>query len=165
MKAAIIFYSFSGNTKKACLFLMRKLIAKNIDTDLIELRLKDEETSFFKQGKQAFFKYTPELLNANSNLEQYDFIVFASPVWAFTFTPALRSYLHKITDLENKKIAFFLTYGSGLGKGKAKDELEIALKERNGQLLFSKDFLGTKTKDDSYLEEQFSPLFLLLNIA
>ncbi|MDP2924418.1 MAG: hypothetical protein Q8O30_12000 [Candidatus Omnitrophota bacterium] len=164
MKVAIIFYSFSGNTKRACLFLARKLNAKGMDTDLIELKPKKETTSFFKQGGQAFFKDILELTEADYDVGKYELIVFASPLWAFTFAPALRSYLRKIINLEGKRVGCFLTYGSGLGKGKSLVELENAIRDKKGRLIFSKDFAGTKTKDDTYLEEVFKPFFDILGL-
>lgn len=165
MRAAIVYYSYTGNTKRACLFLMRQFNAKNIDIDLIELTPKNEETSFFKQGKQALSKQLPELCEVKYDMAGYDFVIFASPVWAFTFAPALRSYLGKITHLENKKTGFFLTYGSGLGKGKTQKELEGILREKKAEVLFSRNFSGAKTKDKIFLEEQFRPLLGILNLA
>jgi flavodoxin len=164
MKAAIVCYSFSGNTLRACYSLLRKFQAKGIDPDLIGLKPKGEARSFFKQGVQAFFKDRVELTEVNSDLAKYELIIFASPVWAFTFAPALRAYLEKIINLEGKKVGCFLTYGSGLGRVKARAELENIIREKNGRIVFSKDLSGSKTKDDACLEEVFKPLFDILNI-
>lgn len=164
MKVAIIFYSFSGNTKTACLFLMRKLNAKGAEVDLIELKPKNETASFLKQSGQAFFKDILDLADVNYDVSKCELIIFASPVWAFTFAPALRSYFKKIVNLEEKRTACFLTYGSGLGKGKALAELESIIRDKKGRLVFSKDFSGAKTKNDAYLEEVFKPLLDILNL-
>ena len=164
MKVAMVFYSFSGNTKRACLFLKEKMAVSGIGADLFDLRLKEEVKSFFKQGRQAFFKEMPELIEADYNLDKYDFFIFASPIWAFTFAPALRSYLKKLAELGGKKTACFLTYGSGLGKGKALAELENVLREKKTHIFFSKDFPGVKSKDSTYLGEIFKPLFDILGL-
>lgn len=164
MKVAIIYYSFSGNTKRACLFLSRQLTAKGLEADLIELKPKDETRSFFKQGGQAFFKDILQLAEVDYDVGRYEIVIFASPVWAFTFAPALRSYLRKIINLEGKRVGCFLTYGSGLGKGKSLAELENAIRELKGRLVFSKDCSGIKTKDKAYLEEVFKPLFDILGL-
>ena len=60
MKTLIAFYSFSGNTRKACEFLKGKLSQKG-EVELMELTLKQPETSFFRQGSAARKKETPEL--------------------------------------------------------------------------------------------------------
>jgi flavodoxin len=163
MKIAIIFYSFSGNTKRACLFLKDNLSTKNICVDLIELKPKKEETSFFKQGLQAFLKKKVELKEVDFGLEKYDFVVFASGVWAFTITPTLATYLEKVKNLKNKKVACFLTFGSGAGSKKALEELESILREKGAHILFSKNLSGKKTKDKNYLEENFKSLLEIIN--
>ena len=161
MKVAVVFYSFSDNTKKACLFLKDKLPGKEIE--LINLKLQKKETSFIKQCHQAFTKKTPELLETNYNLEGYDFLIFSSPVWAFTFAPALRTYLEKAIGIVGKKTACFLTYGSGAGKQKALNELVNILKNKDARILFSKNISGAKTKNSSYLIENLKYLLEMLS--
>jgi len=158
MNVAIISYSFSGNTKRACLFLMKKIKEKNINADVFDLKPAKEEKAFLLQCRDAFYKHKPEIQNPAFELSAYDFVVFASPVWAFTFAPALRVYLESVKDLTDKRCACFLTYGSGMGKGKAMEELEGILKAKGGRILFSKNMPGVKTKDKEYLEEQFKSL-------
>jgi flavodoxin len=164
MKVAIIFYSFSGNTKRLAIYLQDKLKAKNITTDLIDLRPKMEERSFLRQCKQAFFKKRVELIGAEYDLSQYDYLVFASPVWAFTFAPALRSYLDNVKSLKDKSAICLLTYGSGTGSVKALRELENTLEEKGADIMFSVNMSGTGTKRKDYLEKSFIPLFKLLDL-
>lgn len=162
MKIAILFYSFSGNTKKACEFLKNRLSSKSIGVDLIELKLKEETASFLRQCLQAFLKKKPDLAEGGYNLEKYDCLIFSSPVWAFAIAPALRSCLVRIETLEKKRTVCFLTYGSGAGSGKALKELESIILDKGAQIIFSKNIAGNKTKDSTYLEEQFKPLLDIL---
>jgi len=164
MRGAVVFYSFSGNTKRACLFLKDKVALAGGSLDLIDLRLEKEVTSFFGQCLEAALKKKPALLETGYDLGKYDFLIFASPVWAFTYAPALRSYLDKIKGLENKTTACFLTFGSGAGKNKALKELESILKSKKARVLFTKNLSGAKTGDNVYLEWCFKALHeLLLN--
>lgn len=158
MKIAIISYSFSGNTKRACLFLMNKIKEKNINVDSFDLKPAKEERSFLFQCRDAFYKHKVEIQSQLPDLSACDFLIFASPVWAFTFAPALQTYLEGIKDLTDKKCACFLTYGSGLGKNKALEEFEGILKVKGARILFSKNMPGIKTKNKEYLEEQFKSL-------
>lgn len=158
MKTAIIFYSFSGNTRKACQFIRDKLTGKQIDTDWRELKLEREERSFIKQCFDARFKKTPALSGVDCDVSSCDYIIFASPVWAFTFAPALRSFLSKVSGLQNKKTAFWFTHGSSAGVRKALSELGDLLKEKGAQIQFSKSISGAGTKYDNYLQEQLQPL-------
>jgi flavodoxin len=163
MKIAIVFYSFSGNTGKACQFLKDKLIEKKVDVDWRELKLEKEEKSFIKQCLDARSKKTPPLLSADYDVSSYDLVIFASPVWAFTFAPALRSFLNNAAGLNDKKTAYFFTHGSSAGTKNALNELESLLKEKGARVQFSRSISGAKTKDNTYLQEQFKPL--LENIA
>ena len=166
MRGAVVFYSFSGNTKRACLFLKDKAASAGGSLDLIDLRLEKEVTSFFGQCLEAALKKKPALLEIDYDLGKYDFLIFASPIWAFTYAPALRSYLDKIKGLENKTTACFLTFGSGAGKNKALKELESILKSKKARVLFAKNLSGAKTGDNVYLEWCFKALHeLLLNKA
>ncbi|HDN86267.1 MAG: hypothetical protein DRP68_02825 [Candidatus Omnitrophota bacterium] len=158
MKVAIVFYSFSGNTEKAVLFLKNFFLRKNIPVEVFRLKPVKEETSFFRQGMQAFLKEAPPILEINYDLDSYDLVVFASPVWAFTISPALRSYLRKVKNLARKKIVCFLTFGSGVGAKKALRELESILKSKKAEIIFSKSLAGSKVENKSYLEESFRDL-------
>ena len=163
MHVAIVFYSFSGNTRKACLFIEEKLKEKNITSELIDLRPEVEEKSFLRQCRLAFRKDKPQLKNQPLDPRKYDFIIFASPVWAFTFAPALHAYLENIKDLTAKRSACLLTYGSGLGKNKALQELEEVLKAKGSRVVFSKNISGSKTKNKEYLGEQLKGLIEIIS--
>jgi len=166
MRGAAVFYSFSGNTRKACLFLKERVGALGSSLDLIDLKLEKEVVPFFKQCLEAALKKKPKLLEAEYDLGIYDFVIFASPVWAFTYAPALRSYLDKASGLENKATACFLTFGSGVGSRKALKELENILGKKKMRVLSSKNLSGAKTNDDVYLEWSFKKLLetLLINL-
>ena len=162
MHIAIIFYSFSGNTKKASEFLRDKILQKSHEVDLIELKLKQEETLFLRQCNAARAHQTPELANAECDATKYDLVVVASPVWAFTFAPALRTCLKNISGLENKKAAAFLTCGAAFTSGKALKELEKSLREKMADVKFCAYIAGAKTGNPEYLKSAFKDLFLLV---
>jgi len=75
MKGAVVFYSFSGNTRKACLFLKEMIGALGSSLDLIDLKLEREIVPFFKQCLQAALKKKPKLAGSDYNLGIYDFII------------------------------------------------------------------------------------------
>jgi len=158
MKGAVVFYSFSGNTRRACASLKELVSALGSSLYLIDLKLKKEVVSFVGQCFEAALKKKPELLEANYDLSEYDFVVLASPVWAFTYAPALRTYLNKVKGLNSKKAACFMTFGSGAGSQKALKELENVLIKKKTKVLFSKNLSGTKTSDPAYLKNNFKSL-------
>jgi hypothetical protein len=159
MKAALVYYSFSGNTRTACSFLESKLGSLGCGAEAVPLKPEPEEANFFRQGQQAATRATPPLGTEPRLPGGTGLAVFASPVWAFTFAPALRSFLKDCPGFEGMDCACFLTCGSRLTSGNALKELERAVAGKGGKLVFSTYVRGTRTGDNRYLEEIFSGLF------
>ncbi len=114
MKKLVIFYSFSGNTR-----LIAETIATATDADLLELKPKKEIPShgFMKYvagGKAALTKASPELMPLDKNSNDYDVLFIGTPVWAWTYAPALRSFF-AAHPIAGKKIALFCCHGGGKG--------------------------------------------------
>ena len=114
MKSVIIYYSYSGNTKKVAQELEYHL-KKTSEVDMIELVPKDEPRSFFGQCKRAFWHSKAKLEPVNMDLLPYDLICFGTPVWAFGPAPAVNAYLEECSGLCDKTAVLFTTYGSGTG--------------------------------------------------
>lgn len=161
MKIAIIFYSFSGNTREACSFLQERLKSKGHQVEVRDLKPIYEEKDFFKQCRQAFLKQKLSLEPVNYDVGEFDVIIFSSPVWAFTVTPTLKSYLAKIKNLEGKKVACVLTHGSGLGSKKALKELDANLREMKAQVIFTKSIPGVKVKSKTFLEKRLGKILTI----
>jgi len=114
MKKIVIFYSLNGNTR-----FIAENIAKTINADLLELKLKKEITSkgfmkYFWAGKAVMTKAKPELLPAEKNIKDYELLIIGTPVWAFTYAPALNTFFSQ-NPLLNKKIALFCCHGGVKG--------------------------------------------------
>lgn len=161
MNIGIIYYSFTGNTRRSCLFLKEQFSAKGHKVECIDLQPVKETKAFLKQCCEAAFKKTPALLECNYDLGKYDMLIFASPVWAFAIAPALNAYLQKVKNMAGKKVACFLTYGSGVGAQRALNSLQERIRQNKGQVLFSKNISGEQTKHRRHLLEQFQTLFEL----
>jgi flavodoxin len=158
MKIGILYYSFSGNTRLACVSLKEKLARAGYGVELVELKLATEEKNFFLQGKAASHREIPPLANGMISIASYDCIVLAAPVWAFTFAPALRSFLASYS-LENKRCGCFLTCGAQITSGNALKELEQGVHEKGGTVFFSAYITGSRAGDLPYLEKRFAGLF------
>lgn len=112
MKTAVVFYSFEGNTK----FVSRAL-AKKMSADLVELKpVKDIKThgflKYFWGGMAAVLKKTPQLQSYVCNTNDYDLILLATPIWANTLTPALRTFITE-NDFSSTNIALLTCNASG----------------------------------------------------
>jgi len=125
MKKLVIFYSLNNNTK----FIAEKL-AQGIGADILELKPEKEipqkePMQHLSGGKQAMAKETPRLQKYDINLADYDTLIIGTPVWAFTFTPPLRTFLRE-NQIKNKKIILFCTYDllKGMTFNNLRKELE-----------------------------------------
>lgn len=121
----VIFYSFEGNTR-----LIGENIAKAVNADILELKLKKgiKHKGFMKYiwgGTEAFMKAAPELLPFDKNIQDYDVFFIGTPVWAWTYAPALNTFFSS-WNMSSKKIALFCCHGGQPGKifSKIKERLK-----------------------------------------
>ena len=110
MKKLIIYYSYSNNTKKVA-----EKIKESIDADICEIETVKpyvgDYNTVVNQGKEEIDSgYKPEIKPININLEDYDTIILGTPVWWYTYAPAVATFLSQY-DLSNKTIVPFVTNG------------------------------------------------------
>jgi len=129
MKSAIIYYSYTGNTRKVAVVLHEYLMDKG-PVETIELVALDESKSFFGQGQRAFKHVRAKIATVNSDLSAYDLICFGTPVWAFGPAPAMNAYLDRCSGLEGKSVILFTTYGSGAGNKRCLDNMQGLLSKK-----------------------------------
>ncbi|MEE1115201.1 MAG: flavodoxin [Eubacterium sp.] len=104
MKTLIVYYSMDGNTKYAA-----ERIKEKIDADLCELvpvkpYANHGPAKYLDGGRSALHKDAPEIYPTNVSTADYDRVIFATPLWAATFAPPLRTFF-KAHNLNGKKIA------------------------------------------------------------
>lgn len=91
----------------------------------------------------------PELVAFDKDPAAYDLLVIGTPVWAWTFTPAIRSFFAQAA-LKDKKIALFCTHEGSPGK-----TLEHMEKKLGGNEIVSKaGFLAPVEKDKETIVKQ-----------
>lgn len=125
MKAIVVYFSFEGNTK-----LIAETVTKTIGSDSVELKTSKNYptkglSKFFWGGKSVIFGEKPELLNEWIDLDQYDTIIFGTPVWASSFAPPINSFIEQYT-IKGKKIGLFACHGGG-GSKKCFEKFKKAL--------------------------------------
>ncbi len=64
---------------------------------------------YVRGGRQALMKSEPELEKLHKDPSNYDTIIIGTPVRAYTYAPAIRTFL-KMIKLQDKKIALFCTH-------------------------------------------------------
>jgi flavodoxin len=135
MKKLLVYYSLDGNTR----FIAGK-IAAAIGADQLELKPKKELQAkglmkYLWGGRQVVHKETPELEAFELDPSGYDMLILGTPVWAFTYAPAMRSFLVNYKSA-GKKVAIFCCSGGGLGKTLAAMREALAGNEVMGEIAF-----------------------------
>ncbi len=115
MKCLVLYYSFSGNTR-----LIAETVAKELNADLEELKpvkpLNASGAGYVMWGlRQLVSQNKPPLLPLEHDPKAYDLIVIGTPVWSYTVTPPIRTFLEE-HHFTNKKIALFCCHGGNYGK-------------------------------------------------
>jgi len=146
MKKLVVFYSLDGNTR-----LIAETIAKEAGADLLELKPVKEITrnnfmKIFAGGKQAMMKAEPELMPFAIKPENYDLLFIGTPVWAWTYAPALRTFFKNHKPV-NKKVALFCCHGGGPRNFFEKFEEAVTGNTILGKIEFKEPIRTAKERD------------------
>ncbi|WP_169717856.1 hypothetical protein SPSIL_005500 [Sporomusa silvacetica DSM 10669] len=106
--------SFEGNTKA-----FAESIQKQVGGDLFFIEPqaaypKDRDKTIEKAKGEVESKYKPQLVNNVADIRSYDVIFIGTPIWWYTVSPPVRTFLSEY-DLADKTVVPFSTHkGSGL---------------------------------------------------
>ena len=123
MRSLVLYYSRTGTTKK-----IGEAIASLLKCDCEEIIDTKDRKGFFgylSAGWDSYRKKLTKLNEIKKDPAQYDIVIVGTPVWAFTLSIPIRTYLSQNKEHLNnvKKIAFFCTMG-GSGNKQAFKEME-----------------------------------------
>jgi flavodoxin len=103
-KTLVVYYTRTGNSKFAA-----EMIAAELGADIeevIDLKKRQGRLAYMSCGRDAMSGKETEIAQTKRNPADYDLIVIAQPVWAWSPTPAIRTYLNR-NDLSGKNVALF----------------------------------------------------------
>jgi flavodoxin len=106
MKCLVVYYTRTGKTK-----FVAEAIASQLGADLEEIvdqKKRDGKIGWIMAGKDAARKSLTEIEATKKAPIDYDLIVIGTPIWAWSPTPAVRTYI-KQHSLSGKKVALFYT--------------------------------------------------------
>jgi flavodoxin len=104
MKTLVVYYTRTGNSKFAAEIVAAELGADK--EEVVDLKNRQGKLAYMSCGRDAMSGKITEIAQTKKNPADYDLIVIAQPVWAWSPTPAIRTYLSK-NDLTDKKVALF----------------------------------------------------------
>lgn len=114
MKKLIIYYSYGGNTRR-----IAEMIQKDIGADLLQIETVKPYTGDYntvvEQGRREIDSgFLPDIRPLPVPVEEYDTVILGSPVWWYTYAPAVHTFLHQV-DLSGKAVYPFATNGGWIG--------------------------------------------------
>jgi flavodoxin len=130
MKIGIIVYSYTGHTLTVAKRLKEAIIDKGheVSIELVEPMINEPGPS------------TKVLLKTSPDLSIYDFVIFGSPVQAFTLAGVMKKYLSSLHNFEDKSGYCFVTRyfkRKWLGGSKAINWIETKCQEKGIKILDS----------------------------
>lgn len=146
-KTLVIFYSFEGNTR-----FIAETMASQLGADLLELRPKRDigtkgTMKYVWGGRQVLFRKRPELEPLERDPAGYELIFIGTPVWFYTYAPALRTFF-STHNLKGKRVALFCCHEGGM-----KDTLDMMEKALVGnQVVDRNDFFAPLKRDKAESE-------------
>lgn len=148
MKSLIIYYSYGGNTKG-----IAEMIQKKTGSDIIRIEtVVPYGTNYnmvVNQGQDEVNRgYCPAIKPVDVDWNKYDTIILGTPVWWYTFAPAMHTFINS-RNWSGKTVYPFATNGGWIGhtfKDFA-DACSGASVKQGMNIRFDEATLCTSTKD------------------
>ncbi len=115
MKTIVVYYGYGDHTR-----MIAEKIQKELSCDILEIKPKvpystDYQTVVAETENNLEERDKREIEEININIEEYDKIIIGTPVWWYTITPPMRTFLNQ-TDFTGKKVYAFATNAGWLGE-------------------------------------------------
>lgn len=146
-KSLIVYYSLQGFTKE-----IANIIGNKTNGVLHEILLEKPYTlaSSATLGLiHARTGHSPLIKNKIPNLDEYDIIYIGAPIWWYTLTPPINTFI-KENNLSNKIVVPFCTHGGNFGSYFKKFKEQVP----NALIVENSDFLNEKVKNMILLEKK-----------
>lgn len=94
-KKLIVYYSYTGNTRK-----IAESIKQKLNCDILEIKpvvpySTDYQTVVDQEQNNSSANKTPEIQDINVDLSKYDEIILGTPVWWYTIVPVIRTFFKR----------------------------------------------------------------------
>ena len=130
-KTVIVFYSFHGNVRAVARRIGELIGAELVDLEIPRAGRLKGFAMYFVLGFMASTGRKPKIIGGDVDISGYETLIIGSPVWAGTFSPALKTFFRGRPVTASKVGAFFCHKG---GKGNASKNLDKYL-GLNGRLV------------------------------
>ena len=111
----IIYYSLTGNTKYIAEQIRRKTRGDVFEIETVKTYPGEYSTLTEEAKRQLQTGDLPALKKSPPDMSSYDLIFVGSPVWWYTVSTPVMSFLRQ-ADFAGKKFSAFCTHEGGIGK-------------------------------------------------
>ena len=136
MKSIVLYYSYSGHTKKAA-----EKLARTQSAELVEIQTKTHKSKFLTylvDCPRAMMRKASPIEPITQDLSGYDMITLAAPVWAGRPAPAFNSMVKLLPKNKNVQVILVSAGGPGATKKSEKGTRHL-IKEQGCKVLAYKD--------------------------
>ncbi len=114
-KVLVIYYSLTGNTKRIAEMIQKRTGGDVFEIETVKNYPADYSGIIAEAKRELETGELPELKKSPPNMSSYDLILVGSPVWWYTVSTPVMSFL-KQADFAGKKVSAFCTHEGGIGK-------------------------------------------------
>jgi len=110
MKTLVVYYSRTGNTK----FVAEEITAElgaDIE-EVVDLKKRDGKMGYLSASRDATGNRQTSIAETQRNPADYDLVVIGTPVWFWSPSSAIRTYVDR-HDFSGKNLALFFTLDGG----------------------------------------------------
>ena len=111
-KTLVVYYSRTNHTHKVA-----ELIAQGVGANIeriVDVQSREGAFGYWRSGREAMLQRAGRIQPAQEDPSHYDLTILGSPVWSWSLSPPMRSYViaqkHRF-----KRVAFFCTEGGSGG--------------------------------------------------
>ncbi len=151
MKAAVVYYSETGNTEKVAKRITDTLRREGVEAELLSVEMSDER-SYEENVEEAKREKKVKIEPVKTDLSDFDLLFIGSPVWCGKPATPINTYMEKCEGLNNLKIICFITHGGG-GPGKTFEIIETDLVPKGGKIVDTLS-IASDGVDDNVEEEK-----------
>jgi flavodoxin len=111
MKSLVVYYSRTGNAK-----FVAETVAAELGSDIeevVDLKKRGGKLGWVSAGRDASGGKCTQIAPTTKDPKDYDLVIVGTPVWAWSPSCAIRTYLGN-HDLSGKKVALFFTLDNNL---------------------------------------------------
>jgi flavodoxin len=110
MKAIVVYYSLTGKTKSVAEGLAKELGCEIKQIE--EVKKRSVAGAYILGAFAAMRSKASEIKPLNIDMQAYDTIIIATPVWASSPAPAINAFVAN-TNFKNKNAVFIVSSASG----------------------------------------------------